>query len=274
MNKLFVILFCFVFACVNAQQLKSPSKDIVVDFSLGDQGEPTYHITYKGKEVLKPSKMGVLLKDGNTLNKNFRILNVETSAFDENWTPVLGEEAVIRNHYNQMTMHLEQKESDQKMDIVFSVYEKGVAFRYEFPFEYKSHYFIMSDETTEFNLTGKHKTFWHPGDYDSQEYNYNETIFSENHISKIDRNNGIALHSVESNYRVQTPLMLKSDNNLYLNIFEATVTNYPVMHLDVDTANYTLASNLVPNAIGDKAYLRTPSTTPWRTFMVSDDARD
>lgn len=274
MNKLFVILFCFVFACVNAQQLKSPSKDIVVDFSLGDHGEPTYHITYKGKEVLKPSKMGVLLKDGNTLNKNFRILNVETSAFDENWTPVLGEEAVIRNHYNQMTVHLEQKESDQKMDIVFKVYDEGVAFRYEFPFENKAHYFIISDETTEFNLTGNHKTFWLPGDYDSQEYNYNETKFSEIDISKIDRNNGIALQSVESNYRVQTPLMLKSDNNLYLNIFEAAVTNYPVMHLDVDTANYTLASNLVPNAIGDKAYLRTPSTTPWRTFMVSDDARD
>lgn len=274
MNKLFVILFCFVFACVNAQQLKSPSKNIVVDFSLGDHGEPIYHIVYKGKEVLKPSKMGVLLKDGNTLNKNFRILNVETSAFDENWTPVLGAEAVIRNHYNQMIVHLEQKESDQKMDIVFKVYDEGVAFRYEFPFENKAHYFIISDETTEFNLTGDHKTFWLPGDYDSQEYNYNETKFSDIDISKIDRNNGIALQSVESNYRVQTPLMLKSDDNLYLNIFEAAVNNYPVMHLDVDTENYTLTSNLVPNAIGDKAYLRTPSTTPWRTFMVSDDARD
>ncbi|MCB0447629.1 MAG: glycoside hydrolase family 97 protein, partial [Gelidibacter sp.] len=228
----------------------------------------------KGKEVIKQSKMGVSLKDGTSLNKNFIIEKSEKSSFDETWTPVLGEESSIRNHYNQMTFHLKQNESNKKLDIVFKVYDEGVAFRYEFPFENKVDYFVISDENTEFNFTGDHKTFWSPSDYDSQEYNYNETKISQIDISKIDRANGIALQTVESNFRVQSPLMMTSADGLYINIFEAAVNNYPVMHLDVDTKSFKLTSNLVPNAIGDKAYLRTPSTTPWRTIMVSDDARD
>lgn len=259
---------------MNAQQIQSPSKNISVDFSLTNQGEPTYKVTYKGKEVIKPSKLGVSLKNGTALNNNFTIADSDTSTFDEKWQPVLGEEASIRNHYNQATFHLIQDDSKRKMDIVFKVYDEGVAFRYEFPFEKNVEYFVISDETTEFNLTGDHKTFWIPGDYDSQEYNYNETKLSQIDISKLDMENGIALKTVDNNFRVQSPLMLKSADGLYLNIFEAAVNNYPVMHLDVDTKNYKLKSNLVPNAIGDKAYLRTPSTTPWRTIMVSDDARD
>lgn len=262
------------FVIAHAQQVQSPSKEVTVDFSITSKGEPTYKLMYKGKEVIKPSKLGVSLKDGESLTNNFTIENSETANFDENWTPILGEESSIRNHYNQITFHLIQKESNKKMDIVLKVYDEGLAFRYEFPFDGKVSYFVISDENTEFNLTGDHKTFWLPGDYDSQEYNYNETKISQIDISKIDRENGIALQSVENNFRVQSPLMMKSADGLYINIFEAAVNNYPVMHLDVDTKNFKLTSNLVPNAIGDKAYLRTPSTTPWRTIMVSDDARD
>ncbi len=267
------IAFIFLWT-MNGQQLQSSSKDISVDFSLSNKGEPTYKVTYKGKEVIKPSKLGVSLKNGIALNKNFTIVDSGTSTFDEMWTPVLGEEASIRNHYNQMTFHLKQKESNKKLDIVFKVYDEGVAFRYEFPFGTKVEYFIVSEENTEFNLTGDHKTFWIPSDYDSQEYNYNETKLSEIDISKLNLENGIALKTIDTNFRVQSPLMMKSAEGLYLNIFEAAVTNYPVMHLDVDTKNFNLTSHLVPNAIGDKAYLRTPSTTPWRTIMVSEDARD
>jgi len=274
MKNLSLIILCCFLSVAKAQQIQSPSKDISVDFSLTEQGEPTYKMTYKGNGVIKPSKMGVILKDGTSLNDNFTIEDVEVSAFDENWTPVLGEEASIRNHYNQMTFHLKKADSDKTMDIVFKVYDEGVAFRYEFPFKERVSYFVISDETTQFNLAGDHNAFWLPGDYDSQEYNYNETKISQIDISKIDRANGIALQSIDNNFRVQSPLMMKSAEGLYINIFEAAVNNYPVMHLDVDTKTFQLSSNLVPNAIGDKAYLRTPSTTPWRTIMVSDDARD
>ncbi|MEZ4802962.1 MAG: glycoside hydrolase family 97 protein [Gelidibacter sp.] len=274
MKKLFFPIVCLFIQISIAQQIQSPSKDISLDFSLSKQGEPTYKVSYKGKEVIKPSKMGVSLKDGTSLNQNFTITDSESSAFNENWTPVLGEEASIRNHYNQMTFHLKQNETNKAMDIVFKVYDEGVAFRYEFPFEKSVSYFIITDENTEFNLAGDHKTFWIPGDYDSQEYNYNETKLSQIDISKLDMENGIALKTIDNNFRVQSPLMMKSADGLFINIFEAAVNNYPVMHLDVDTKNFKLKSNLVPNAIGDKAYLRTPSTTPWRTIMVSDDARD
>lgn len=274
MKKFILVVFLCSFVTITAQQIQSPSKNISVDFSLTSKGEATYKITYKGKEVIKPSKLGISLKEGTLLTKNFTIENSDKSSFDENWTPVLGEELSIRNHYNQMIFHLKQTDSDKKLDIVFKVYDEGVAFRYEFPFENKVDYFVISDENTEFNLTGDHKTFWLPGDYDSQEYNYNETKISEIDVSKLNMENGIGVKSITSNFRVQSPLMMKSADGLYLNIFEAAVNNYPVMHLDVDIKNFKLKSNLVPNAIGDKAYLRTPSTTPWRTIMVSDDARD
>ena len=274
MKKIVILIFVVSFQSFFAQDVQSPSKEITMNFSLNSNGEPVYTVNFKGKEVFKQSKMGVSLKDGTSLNKNFIIEKSEKSSFDETWTPVLGEESSIRNHYNQMTFHLKQNESNKKLDIVFKVYDEGVAFRYEFPFENKVDYFVISDENTEFNFTGDHKTFWSPSDYDSQEYNYNETKISQIDISKIDRANGIALQTVESNFRVQSPLMMTSADGLYINIFEAAVNNYPVMHLDVDTKSFKLTSNLVPNAIGDKAYLRTPSTTPWRTIMVSDDARD
>tara|TARA_R110002095_G_scaffold111049_1_gene97111 strand:+ start:4223 stop:6277 length:2055 start_codon:yes stop_codon:yes gene_type:complete len=256
-----------------AQQIHSPSKDITVNFSLTSQGEPTYKVLYKNKDVIKLSKLGVSLKGKTSLIDDFMMVGTEENTVNETWQPVLGEQFSIRNLYNEKRFHLNQKGTNKKLDIVFKVYDEGVAFRYEFTLENTVEYFIISDENTEFNLTGNHKTFWIPGDYDSQEYVYNETKLSEIDNSKLDLGNGISLKSIQSDYRVQSPLMMKSSDGLYINIFEAAVVNYPVMHLDVDTKMFALSSSLVPNAIGDKAYLRTPSHTPWRTIMVSDDAR-
>ena len=274
MKKILTLLICCSLQIVVAQQVHSPSKNITLDFSLNTQGQPVYQVSYKGKTIVKPSKMGISLKDQTALTANFAITKTEQSTVDESWNPVLGEETSIKNHYNQATFQLTQKETNRQLTIVFKVYDEGVAFRYEFPFQDRVNYFVISDENTEFNLTGNHKTFWIPGDYDSQEYVYNETKLSEIDNTKLDLNNGIALKTIESQYRVQSPLMMKADDGLYINIFEAAVVNYPVMHLDVDVKTFALKANLTPNAIGDKAYLRTPSVTPWRTVMVSDDARD
>lgn len=274
MKKL--ILFCTLFSFFGlvAQEVQSPSKNIKLTFSLTSDGEPVYEVSYKNNRIINTSKLGISLKGETDLIKSFSSINMEEVSVDETWEPVLGEQSEIRNHYNQVTFHLLQKETKIKLDIVFKVFNEGVAFRYEFPVEEQVRYFIISEENTEFSLTGDHKTFWIPGDYDSQEYVYNENKLSEIDITKLDLDNGIALKSIENKYRIQSPLMMKSDAGLYINIFEAAVVNYPVMHLDLDPKTFQLKANLVPNAIGDKAYLRTPSVTPWRTIMVSDDARD
>ena len=268
-----IFIFCIA-QFISAQELQSPSKEVSLSFYVNNLGEPTYSVSYKGIEVIKPSKLGVLLKDGADLSKDFEIVDFKESTFDEIWQPVLGEQSNIRNHYNQLMVQLKQKNTNKLLNLVFKAYDEGIAFRYEFPLERKVEYFVIADEKTEFNLTGNHKTFWIPGDYDSQEYPYEETKLSEIDNDKINLDNGIALKTILSRYRVQSPLMMKTSEGLYLNIFEAAVDNYPVMHLDVDVNTFELTSNLPPNAIGDKAYLRTPSTTPWRTIMVSDDARD
>ena len=274
MKKL--ILFCTLFSFFGlvAQEVQSPSKNIKLTFSLTSDGEPVYEVSYKNSNVINKSKLGITLKDETDLIKNFSSINMEEVSVDETWKPILGEQSEIRNNYNEVTFHLLQKETKIKLDIVFKVFDEGVAFRYEFPIDEQVRYFIVLEENTEFNLTGDHKTFWIPGDYDSQEYVYNENKLSEIDITKLDLDNGIALKSIENKYRIQSPLMMKSDAGLYINIFEAAVVNYPVMHLDLDPIKFQLKANLVPNAIGDKAYLRTPSVTPWRTIMVSDDARD
>jgi hypothetical protein len=274
MKKIITSLICCTLQIGVAQQVSSPSKNITLDFSVNQQGQPIYQVFYKGKTIIKPSKMGISFKEKTGLTANFSVAKTEQHTVDETWNPILGEEATIRNHYNQATFHLTQKETNQQLIIVFKVFDEGIAFRYEFPFQERVNYFIISDENTEFNLTGNHKTFWIPGDYDSQEYVYNETKLSEIDNSKLDLDNGIALQTILSPHRVQSPLMMVSDEGLYINIFEAAVVNYPVMHLDVDIKTNALKANLTPNAIGDKAYLRTPSVTPWRTIMVSDDARD
>ncbi|WP_339874947.1 glycoside hydrolase family 97 protein [Olleya marilimosa] len=268
------LLLCLIFVGLNAQDMYSPSKNIKVTFNINKKGQPTYQVNYKNNPVVLPSIMGLSIKDANNLTNDFEVTKTETLSFSESWQPVLGEQSSILNKYNQTRIFLNQKNTNNKLNIVFKIYDEGVAFRYEFPLDNTVKYFTISNENTQFNLTGNHTVFWIPGDYDSQEYAYNKTKISDIDNSKIDLNNGVGLKSITSQYRVQSPLMLKSSDGLYINIFEAAVVNYPIMHLDVDVKNFQFTSNLVPNALGDKAYLRTPSVSPWRTIMVSDDARD
>jgi hypothetical protein len=258
----------------NAQSVQSPSKEITVDFKLADKGKPTYTVAYKNKPVILESSLGLNLKNDTAFISDFSIDSIGRKSVSESWKPVLGEQSNIKNNYNELTIALSQKSTSRKMNIIFKVYDEGVAFRYEFPKQANLNYFIVSDEKSEFNLAGNHKAFWLPGDFDSQEYAYNETKLSEVNTENIDLNNGIGLKSIFGKYGVQSPLMMKSADGLYINIFEAAVVNYPVMHLDLNPNTYALTSHLVPNALGDKAYLQAACTTPWRTIIVSSDARD
>ena len=270
MKHLFSLLFLFTLSILSAQSVQSPSGKIAVNFKLASNGQPVYSVNYKNKAVVLESALGIKLKEKPALDANFEILDSKTATFNESWKPVLGEQASIVNHYNELTVSLISKESKVKMNIIFRVFDEGVAFRYDFPRQAELNYFIISDEVTQFNLTENNKVFWLPGDFDSNEYEYNETKLSEIDNSKINMNNGIGVKSIPGKYMVQTPLMMKSPSGVYLNIFEAAVVNYPVMHLNADVTNYKLKAQLV----GDKAYLQAPCVSPWRTIMVSDDARD
>ena len=263
-----------MFSFGHAQTVQSPSGTIALNFKLAGNGQPAYSVNYKKKTVVLESLLGIKLKEKPDLDTNFEILTSKTSSFSESWKPVLGEQTSIQNQYNELNVSLINKETKVKMNIIFRVFDEGVAFRYDFPRQAELNYFIISDEVTQFNLTENNKVFWIPGDFDSNEYEYNETKFSEIDNSKINMNNGIGVKSIPGKYMVQTPLMMKAPSGLYLNIFEAAVVNYPVMHLNADVTNYKLKAELVPNAIGDKAYLQTPCVSPWRTIMISDDARD
>jgi len=274
MRKLHLLVFLISILSIEAQNVSSPSKTISLSFKLSSDGKPTYSVSYKSKPIVKESKLGILIKESKNLDSNFRIDSIGQKRFNETWQPVLGEQSNIKNSYNEMTVALSQPSTDRRINIIFKVFDEGVAFRYEFPKQKNLNYFIISDEKSQFNLAGNHKTFWIPGDYDSQEYAYNETKLSEIDNSKLDLNNGIGVKTIASSFRVQSPLMMKSADGIYINVFEAAVVNYPIMHLDVDTKNFGLTSNLVPNAIGDKAYLQAPCVSPWRTIMMSDDARD
>ena len=274
MKQLISLFFLFAVGLTQAQTVSSPSGKIVLNFKLSASGQPTYAVNYKAKSVVVTSDLGIKLKDKPGLDANFEIQSSKNSTFNESWKPVLGEQASIVNHYNELVVGLIQKGTNVKVNLVFRAFDEGVAFRYDFPKQKELNYFIISDENTQFNLTENNKVFWLPGDFDSNEYEYNETRFSEIDNSKINMNNGIGVKSIPGKYTVQTPLMMKSPSGLYLNIFEAAVVNYPVMHLKADVTNYKLKSELVPNAIGDKAYLQAPCVSPWRTIMISDDARD
>ena len=274
MKKLFSLSLIFILNMVYSQNIQSPSQKISVEFKLTTSGQPSYSVNYNDKRVISESTLGIKLKDKPALEANFEMDNVKKSSFNESWKPVLGEQANIVNHYNELIVSLIQKGTQIKMNLIFRVFDEGVAFRYDFPKQKDLNYFIISDEVSQFNLTDNHKVFWIPGDYDSQEYVYNETKFSEIDNSKLNLNNGIGVKSISGKYVVQSPLMMKTASGLYLNIFEAAVVNYPVMHLDAEVKSNKLTSHLVPNAIGDKAYLQAPCVSPWRTIMMSNDARD
>jgi hypothetical protein len=277
MKNIFSIYLCFFafISIANAQELKSPNGNLNLKFKLNSTGIPTYSLSYKQKAVIEESKMGFIIKPNISFNENFKITGTEFLSENNIWQPVLGEQKTIKNHYNEMKVDLTQNNSQRKVTLYFRLFDDGLGFRYEFPVQNNLRHFIIQEETSEFNLAGDHKAFWLPGDYDTNEYKYNTSKISE--ISKLIKEalkESLAAQSPIKNLAVQTPLMMKTNEGLYINIHEAALTNYPAMFLNIDDKTFTTSSHLVPDAVGNKGYIQTGSHTPWRTIVVSDDARD
>ena len=266
-----------------AQTIKSPDGKVSLTFSLIGNGVPTYSMTYKNKAVIKPSHLGLELAKSKHASKGFKetdlmdgftVADTKTSTFDETWKPVWGETSTIRNNYNEMAVTLNQESSNRNITIRFRVYDYGMGLRYEFPQQKDLNYFIIKDEHTQFAMAGDHKAWWLPGDYDTQEY---ETV-----TSKLSQIRGLMKSAVTENSSqttfsptgVQTALQMKTDDGLYINIHEAACVDYSTMSLNLDDKNMVFESWLTPDAEGMKGYMQTPCISPWRTVMVSDDARD
>ena len=268
------ILFFAICSNTNAQKLKSPEGNFTMEFSLLQDGTPTYNLKYKNKEVIKPSKLGLELKnDKKSLLNDFVIVDSKTSTFDETWQPVWGEVNKIRNHYNELAVTLNQKETDRTVIIRFRLFADGLGFRYEFPTQKNLTYFIIKEEKTQFAMAGDHTAFWIPGDYDTQEYDYTESKLSEiRGLSEKAYTENVSQTSF-STTGVQTSLMMKSSDGLYINLHEAALINYSCMHLNLDDKTMIFESWLTPDANGDKGNMQAPNHSPWRTIIVSDDAR-
>lgn len=289
------MLFAAAAATIGAsaqEVLRSPDGELELRFSLSDKGEPTYALDYKGRAVVLPSRMGLELRgdapalefgaeiqkggygEPVSLYDGFEQCGAVRSEFDETWQPVWGEESSIRNRYNELAITLRQPQSGRQMVVRFRLYDEGVGFRYEFPEQVAMTYFTIREERTQFAMTGDHTAFWIPGDYDTQEYDYTESKLSE--IRQL-MQQAITPNSSQTPFSptgVQTALQLKSDDGLYINIHEAALVDYPCMHLDLDDERMVFTSHLTPDAQGWKGYMQTPCHTPWRTVMVTDDARE
>lgn len=275
MKKCILFLLLASLPVLRAQSLESPDHRLKMAFTLQAGGVPSYSLTYKGKTVIKPSTLGLELKDDKkSLLDGFSVIDTQTATFDETWTPVWGELSRIRNHYNELLVTLRQQGTNRLMAIRFRLFDDGLGFRYEFPGQKDFAYFVIKEERTQFAMTGDHTAWWIPGDYDTQEYDFTQSKLSEIRGHMRNAITGNLSQTSFSDTGVQTSLMMKSADGLYINIFEAAALNYATMHLELDDKNLVFRSWLTPDAIGDKGYMQTPSTSPWRTVMVSDDARD
>lgn len=254
-------------------EVSSPGGNVKVSFDT-QAGVPTYSVSYKGKAVVNPSKLGLELVNADNLMDGFEVTDAKTSEFDETWQPVWGETRDIRNHYNEMLVEMKQTATDRLMNIRFRVYDDGMGFRYEFPQQKNLVYFVVKEEHSQFAMTGDHTAWWIAGDYDTQEYDYTESRLSE--IRKLMKG-AISDNASQTQFSptgVQTSLQMKTDDGLYINLHEAALVDYSCMHLNLDDKDMVFESWLTPDANGNKAYMQAPAHTPWRTVMVSDDARD
>lgn len=275
-NLILITCLCFgLFSTANAQHLSSPDGKLDMTFSLQSDGTPGYSLNYKRKQIIKPSKLGLELKnDKKSLLDDFIVSDTKISSFDESWNPVWGEVKTIRNHYNELAVSLLQKGTDRQMIIRFRLFNEGLGFRYEFPTQQHLTYFVIKEERTQFAMTGDHTAFWIPGDYDTQEYDYTKSKLSEiRGLSAKAKTENLSQTSF-SPTGVQTSLMMKTDQGLYINLHEAALLNYACMHLNLDDEHMVFESWLTPDVKGDKGYMQAPTQTPWRTVMVSDDARE
>lgn len=276
MKKLSLFLsLCFSIFSLTAQDLASPNGNLKMNFSLQEDGSPQYELQYKGKIVVKPSKLGLELKnEEHSFLNNFSIVETTTESFSETWEPVWGEESEIENNYNELLVELKQEDAGRNLKIRFRLFDTGLGFRYEFPLQENLGHFVIKEERSQFAMTGDHTAFWIPGDYDTQEYDYTESKLSE--ISGLMEKAITANVSQTSfsNTGVQTALMMKSQDGLYINLHEAALIDYPAMHLNLDEETMVFESWLTPDVNGDKGYMVAPAQTPWRTIIVSDDARE
>ena len=257
----------------NLRKVSSPDGNVELSFNLKDGHIPVYSLDYKGKPVVGESHLGFKLQ-GSGMYDCFEISETATRESDETWNPVWGEESQIRNHCNEMTVTLRQTSSNRFMKICFRVFDDGMGLRYEFPDQKSMAYFVITDELTEFAMTGDHTAWWIPGDYDTQEYDYTRSRLSEIRglLSSAICDN--LSQTIFSETGVQTSLQMKTDDGIYINLHEAALVNYPAMHLLLDDKNMVFKAHLTPDPNGDLAYMQSPCTTPWRTVIVSDDARD
>ncbi len=282
MKQMFFVLalICLTACCstrTDESTVASPNGDYALSFWLDSKGTPCYNLTYQGREVVKPSKMGFIIRDMEgkriELDKDFVLLTKDESSFCEEWSPVWGEESKIVNHYDELSLMLENKKSDMKMGIKFRLFNDGMGFCYLFPADNAVNSFIIEDEKSEFAMAGNHTAYWISGDYDTQEYDYNVSKLSE--IRALNQNS--PMDNVSQTHfsptGVQTALMMKSNDGYYINLHEAAVINFPGMHLNLDDKNMVFQAWLTPNAKGDKAVIETPFQTPWRTVIVGNEAK-
>ena len=289
-----------LFSCVASAQEKtsiaSPDGKLQLAFSITENGTPMYTLDREDKKIILPSALGfelrgtikstkfVFSEDGtidrvdalpaNSFHDGFVLEGTETASFDQTWNPVWGEEESIRNNYNELSVNLVQKATDRRMTIRFRLYNDGLGFRYEFPYQKNLNYFVIKEELTQFALTGDHTAWWIPGDYDTQEYDYTESRLSEISSRYREVVCGNSSQTLWSTNAVQTSLQMRTDDGLYINIHEAALVNYPCMHLDLNPETFTFTSHLTPDAQGWKGYLQTPCNTPWRTIQVAASATE
>ena len=285
-------------AVMSAHSVTSPGGKVKVDFSVDNDGRPTYAMTYGGKVVVSPSHLGLQLKKDKpgqatdfefsnftaseeekinqkaNLYSGFEIKNVSNNTFDETWAPVWGEESLIRNHYNEMAVTLRQKATGREMIVRFRVYDDGIGFRYEFPTQPGLVYFVIAEEKSQFAMTGDHLAWWIAGDYDTQEYIYQTTRLSELSQRMPEAIAPNSSQTPASGSCVQTALLMRSDDGLYINLHEAACIDYATMHLNYNAADNSFESWLTPDARGDKGFMQTPCVSPWRTVIVGESGAD
>ena len=269
----FIVIIFSTLTFMQAQELKSPDGNFALNFEV-QVGIPVYKLAYKGAPVIKDSRLGIELKDMESLLDDFRVVDIDRGTVDETWEPVWGEWKTIRSHYNEMSVTLNQTTTDRKMVIRFRLFNDGLGFRYEFPEQEHLTHFVIAEERTQFAMTGDHKAFWLPGDFDTQEYDYTTSKLSEIRGLMDGAITGNASQTQFSPTGVQTSLMMKSKEGLYINLHEAALVEYSCMHLELDDKNLIFESFLTPDAIGNKGYMQTPCHSPWRTVIVSDKAAD
>ncbi len=281
-------------ASAQDKTITSPDGILKLEFTVAPDGTPMYSLDRGETKVILPSALGfelrgtikasklVYAEDGTISKKDSRkptsfhdgfvLENAETSAFDETWHPVWGEEETIRNNYNELSVNLVQTATDRRMTVRFRLYNDGLGFRYEFPYQKNLNYFVIKEELTQFAMAGDHTAWWIPGDYDTQEYDFTESRLSEISSKYREAVCGNSSQTLWSKNAVQTSLQMRTDDGLYINIHEAALVNYPCMHLDLDPETFTFTSHLTPDAQGWKGYMQTPCKTPWRTVQVAPSA--